>query len=250
MWRYSNTNTISAQATKTFATYRQKKPHRAVLLWCVPPFESELLTDVWTCHSLLFFGAFRPRDSRASEKGSDGEGVKESFSLIQWTNLSGGPPHALISALHGDKIFEQSFLSIYFLTVQTYIQSESHSVGGVKCASTTLHTGAHCWLKSTDSYFGASVMDYCLTGVRYNDVCDGKGSSAHQRSSTRLSYYGHHGLKLKCFPIKRKTPPAIWSQLSSDRVTLPLCVYVYMHSAGTPIAFVICMWKAKTDNRL
>lgn len=82
---------------------------------------------MWACHSLLFSALFSPPwqpSERASKKESDGEGVKESFSLIQWSNLSRGPPHALIPALCSDKIFEQSLLSIYFLTVQTYTQSD------------------------------------------------------------------------------------------------------------------------------
>lgn len=67
------------------------------------------------------------------------------------------------------KIFEQSFLSIYFLTVKTYFQGGPYSVGmSEMCLKISWHA-VQGWLKSTDGYFSVTVMDDCLPGVLYND---------------------------------------------------------------------------------
>lgn len=54
---------------------------------------SELLTDEWMCHPLLLWHLLPPRDSRTTQRKTDGDrdGVKESLSLMKWYNLSRGP---------------------------------------------------------------------------------------------------------------------------------------------------------------
>ena len=125
--KYGNTNTICEPTMNTFATYiwmchiEKKVPLFSFL--CESQFESELCHSAQRCMSvsLSAFLRFSRHDSQGSEQ--DREGVKESFCLRQWSNLSRGPVYTLPSALYGDKSLEHSLLSIYFLTVKTCIQS-------------------------------------------------------------------------------------------------------------------------------
>ncbi len=84
------------------------------------------------CHSLLS-GAFPPM---TVERGKEKERVTETERERELKRVSDltcpGAPYTLTFVLYGDKVLEQSLLSIYFLTVKTYIQSESYSLGGMK----------------------------------------------------------------------------------------------------------------------
>lgn len=122
-----------------------------VCVWACAGASAISLSDLRACLSLLSSTLPLVTAEWAREGVTAAERKRFLFSTVIY--LSVGPYIASLT-LRGDKTLERSLLSIYFLTVKTYIQSHSYSAG-MKYAGTRLHVAAA-------RYRGLTQVDWWL----------------------------------------------------------------------------------------